>query len=70
MEVEEALEEVVVDEASGRLLTDSTWTYKIPTPDLTPQQFVVSFLEDAPNPHGEDCGLMMAVAHVVWVADV
>lgn len=45
-------EEVVVDPSSGRLLTDSTWTYKIPTPDLIPQQFTVSFLSDAPNPAG------------------
>eukprot|EP00775_Hariotina_reticulata_P011870 gene11870-12014_t len=45
-------EDVAVDESSGRLLSDSTWRYKIPTIDLIPQEFVVSFLEDAPNPHG------------------
>lgn len=45
-------EEVVVDDATGTLKSDSTWTYKIPTPDLIPQQFTVSFLSDAPNPAG------------------
>ena len=45
-------EEVVVHPSSGKLLSDSTWTYKIPTPDLIPQHFTVSFLSDAPNPAG------------------
>jgi hypothetical protein len=36
--------QVVVDEATGRLLTDSTWSYKIPTPDLIPRRMNVHFL--------------------------
>jgi hypothetical protein len=44
-------EEVVVD-STGTLKSDSTWTYKIPTPDLIPQRFTVSFLSEAPNPVG------------------
>lgn len=38
-------EEVVIDSKSGRLLTDSTWTYKIPTAPCVPSQFNVSFLK-------------------------
>jgi hypothetical protein len=45
-------EEVVVDPTTGALLSGSTWSYKIPTPDLIPQRFAVSFLADAPNPVG------------------
>lgn len=45
-------EEVVVDPSTGVLRSGSTWTYKIPTPDLIPQQFSVSFLADQPNPVG------------------
>lgn len=45
-------EEVVVDPSTGGLKSDSTWTYKIPTPDLIPQKFTVSFLSEAPNPVG------------------
>lgn len=45
-------EEVVFNESSGQLLSGSTWSYKIPTPDLIPQRFTVSFLHNAPNPKG------------------
>lgn len=45
-------EEVVVDPSTGTLLSGSTWSYKIPTPDLIPQRFAVSFLANAPNPVG------------------
>jgi CO/xanthine dehydrogenase Mo-binding subunit len=38
-------EQVVYDEASGALLSGSTWKYKIPTPDVLPQHFEVSFLK-------------------------
>ena len=38
-------ERVVVDESTGRLLTDSTWTYKIPTAICIPQQLNVAFLK-------------------------
>ncbi len=38
-------EEVVIDPQSGRLLTDSTWTYKIPTAPCVPAEFNVSFLK-------------------------
>eukprot|EP00879_Flechtneria_rotunda_P018406 GHRR01019308.1.p1 GENE.GHRR01019308.1~~GHRR01019308.1.p1 ORF type:complete len:164 (+),score=51.65 GHRR01019308.1:820-1311(+) len=45
-------EEVTVDDTTGQHLSNSTWTYKIPTPDLIPQQFSVSFLANAPNRTG------------------
>lgn len=45
-------EEVVVDPSTGALKSGSTYTYKIPTPDLIPQHFSVSFLADQPNPVG------------------
>ena len=38
-------EEVVVHPETGQLLTDSTWSYKIPMTDIIPQQFNVHFLE-------------------------
>ncbi|KAK9842187.1 hypothetical protein WJX84_005055 [Apatococcus fuscideae] len=69
-------EEVVVDPRTGRLLTDSTWTYKIPTAPCVPSQFNVSFLKDSPNEHGvmssKACGepsLMLAPATVARVRD-
>ncbi|CAH8390733.1 unnamed protein product [Eruca vesicaria subsp. sativa] len=37
------LEEYITD-SEGRLLTDSTWTYKIPTVDTIPRQFNVEIL--------------------------
>ncbi|CAI7886331.1 unnamed protein product [Closterium sp. NIES-53] len=45
-------EEVVVDEASGRLLTDGTWSYKVPSFDTTPRQLNVSLLQGAGNDRG------------------
>ncbi len=41
-------EEVVVDEGSGRLITDGTWTYKIPAASCIPQQMNVEFLKARP----------------------
>ena len=38
-------EQVLVDEANGRLLSDSTWTYKIPTAACIPRQLNVEFLK-------------------------
>ena len=38
-------EQVVVDPESGRLLTEGTWEYKIPTAAEIPQEFNVSLLE-------------------------
>ena len=38
-------EQVLVDEASGHLLTDGTWTYKIPTAACIPRQLNVEFLK-------------------------
>ena len=35
----------MVHPVTGQLLSGSTWTYKIPTPDVIPQQFNVHFLE-------------------------
>lgn len=40
-----AQEQVIVDTTTGRLLTDGTWTYKIPTVACIPQQFNVAFLK-------------------------
>eukprot|EP00891_Asterochloris_glomerata_P008497 jgi/Astpho2/8497/Aster-05539 len=42
-------EEVVVDQDSGKLLSDGTWTYKIPSAGCIPRQFNVTFLKDSPN---------------------
>ena len=38
-------EQVLVDENNGRLLSDSTWTYKIPTAACIPRQLNVEFLK-------------------------
>ncbi len=43
------MEEVLVEPKSGKLLSDSTWTYKIPTAADIPRKFNVSFLKDSPN---------------------
>ena len=45
-------EVVALDEASGRLLTPSTWDYKVPALDVLPRVFNVSLLEGAPNVAG------------------
>ncbi|KAK9795562.1 hypothetical protein WJX73_009750 [Symbiochloris irregularis] len=45
-------EQVQVDDVTGHLLSDSTWTYKIPTAICIPQQLNVTFLKDSPNPRG------------------
>lgn len=38
-------EEVTIDSETGRLITDGTWTYKIPTAACIPQEFNVEFLK-------------------------
>ena len=38
-------EQVIIDENTGRLLTDGTWTYKIPTAACIPRQLNVEFLK-------------------------
>jgi len=43
------MEEVLIDPKSGKLLSDSTWTYKIPTAADIPRNFNVTFLKDSPN---------------------
>ncbi len=43
------MEEVLIDPNSGKLLSDSTWTYKIPTAADIPRNFNVTFLKDSPN---------------------
>ncbi|CAI5493676.1 unnamed protein product, partial [Closterium sp. Naga37s-1] len=45
-------EEVVVDESSGRLLTDGTWSYKVPSFDTAPRQLNVSLLQGSGNDRG------------------
>jgi hypothetical protein len=45
-------EDVQVQPTTGKLLSGTTWKYKIPHYDLIPQQFNVKFLSDAPNPRG------------------
>lgn len=42
-------EEILVQPLTGKLLSDSTWTYKIPTAADIPRQFNVTFLKDSPN---------------------
>jgi len=42
-------EEVVVDESSGRLISDGTWTYKIPSAACIPQKMNVEFLKVIPR---------------------
>lgn len=38
-------EEVVYDKDTGRLISDGTWTYKIPTAACIPQKMNVEFLK-------------------------
>ena len=38
-------EEVVVDPETGHLLSDGTWTYKIPTAACIPRKLNISFLK-------------------------
>jgi hypothetical protein len=45
-------EDVEVHPTTGKLLSGTTWKYKIPNYDLIPQQFDVRFLSEAPNPRG------------------
>ena len=43
------MEEILVQPKTGKLLSDSTWTYKIPTAADIPRRFNVTFLKDSPN---------------------
>ena len=43
------MEEILVEPQTGKLLSDSTWTYKIPTAADIPRCFNVTFLKDSPN---------------------
>ena len=43
------MEEVLIEPKTGKLLSDSTWTYKIPTAADIPRNFNVTFLKDSPN---------------------
>lgn len=45
-------EELVYDPTDGALLTDNTWTYKPMLPADIPEDFRVTMLRNAPNPHG------------------
>ena len=38
-------EHVIIDSTTGQLLTDGTWTYKIPTAACIPRQLNVEFLK-------------------------
>ena len=54
-------EEVVIDPKTGRLLTDSTWTYKIPTAPCVPAEFNVSFLKVChAAPHPSETGFVLS----------
>ena len=43
-------EQVDNDSKNGKLVQDSTWTYKIPSATCVPQHFNVAFLEVSPGP--------------------
>lgn len=43
------MEEILVQPHTGKLLSDSTWTYKIPTAADIPRRFNVTFLQDSPH---------------------
>ena len=43
------MEEILIEPKTGKLLSDSTWTYKIPTAADIPRHFNVTFLKDSPN---------------------
>lgn len=43
-------EQVNVDDVTGHLISDSTWTYKIPTAMCIPQQLNISFLKVGHKP--------------------
>lgn len=43
------MEEILIQPKTGKLLSDSTWTYKIPTAADIPRRFNVTFLKDSPN---------------------
>ena len=44
-------EEILIESETGKLLSDSTWTYKIPTAADIPRSFNVTFLKDSPKIH-------------------
>lgn len=44
-------EEVMVDAATGKLLSDGTWEYKIPAATCIPRQFNATFIKARHAPH-------------------
>lgn len=51
-------EEVLIEPGTGKLLSDSTWTYKIPTAVDIPRQFNVTFLKDSPKIRSASFGII------------
>ncbi|CAI5527230.1 unnamed protein product, partial [Closterium sp. Naga37s-1] len=45
-------EEVLVEEATGKLLSDGTWAYKVPSFDTVPRHLHVSLLHGTANKQG------------------
>ncbi|CAI5973154.1 unnamed protein product [Closterium sp. NIES-65] len=45
-------EEVLLEEATGKLLSDGTWAYKVPSFDTVPRQLNVSLLHGTANKQG------------------
>jgi xanthine dehydrogenase molybdopterin-binding subunit B len=45
-------EDVKVDTSTGRLVADSTWTYKVPSAETIPREFHVHLLKDHPHARG------------------
>ena len=61
-------EQVIIDSATGKLLTDGTWTYKIPTAACIPRQLNVEFLK---VPHPKVCAAgAVCSAKFCWTACV
>lgn len=45
-------EDVKVDTETGKLLADSTWTYKVPSAETVPREINVYLLKNHPHPRG------------------
>lgn len=74
-------EKLVNDKTTGELLTNRTWTYKVPGALDIPVDFRIAFLQNAPNPFGVlrskstgepstcmSCVAMFAVKHALDAA--
>ena len=59
-------EEVLIEAGTGKLLSDSTWTYKIPTAADTPRQFNVTFLKDSPTIRSASFGIILESFGIIW----